>query len=339
MSNAEQTQGVPAGWLIERRAGDWFSLRAPDGCEWNFCDDEGFDGPDRLICKLLDAMLSAAPQAQPVEAEQATSETPEKTPTGYSRPPNGEPAHPEDWNAGYEAGLADGHEIGADAGRLPVAWMYEHDGCNDEPILTAVRWPECREPWNETPLDALALAKHAIEKVWLDAVGTGNGEHSISEAARARVEFAADALKLGLRLPDALRKTGVESPLPKPAQPVEAEQAATGAHGTFPAPDLRGIDGATHSEWRFLRVPANEMLIQEKDLPEIIKRACLAYVSQPAQPVREPMSVDAIRDAIDDAGMDWHNGWTVGEDSENRYLNLCRAIERHHGIDAARANR
>lgn len=92
-----------------------------------------------------------------------------------------------------------------------VAWMYEHDGCNDEPILTVDRWPECREPWNETPLDVLALAKHAIEKVWLDAVCTDHGEHSISEAARTRVEFAADALKLGLRL------TGVKpSAVPAP---------------------------------------------------------------------------------------------------------------------------
>lgn len=101
----------------------------------------------------------------------------------------------------------------AEAHGEPVAWMYEHDGCHDEPILTMSRWPECSEPWNETPLDALALASHAIEKVWFDAVGTGNGEHSISEAARTRVEFAADALKLGLRLPGALRKTGVETPV------------------------------------------------------------------------------------------------------------------------------
>lgn len=84
----------------------------------------------------------------------------------------------------------------------PVAWLYEHDGCNDEPILTVSRWPECREPWNETPLDALALAKHAIEKVWLDAVGTGMGEHSISEAARTRIEFAASALRLTVAAPD-----------------------------------------------------------------------------------------------------------------------------------------
>lgn len=143
------------------------------------------------------------PQAIPSPAVGA-----EQIPAGYNRPPNGEPCNTDDWNAGYEAGLADGRGVGS----APVAWMYEHDGSLDEPILTVSRWPECHEPWNETPLDALTLAKHAIQKVWLDAVGAGNGEHSISEAARVRVEFAADALKLGLRLPSALRNTGVESP-------------------------------------------------------------------------------------------------------------------------------
>lgn len=60
------------------------------------------------------------------------------------------------------------------------------------------------------------------------------------------------------------------------------------SHGGFPAPDLRGIDGATHSEWRMLGVPAKAMLIQEKDLPEIIKRACLAYSACTPQPKTLP---------------------------------------------------
>jgi len=34
----------------------------------------------------------------------------------------------------------------------PVAWMYEHDGCMDLPILTTERWPQCKEPWNEASL-------------------------------------------------------------------------------------------------------------------------------------------------------------------------------------------
>jgi hypothetical protein len=39
------------------------------------------------------------------------------------------------------------------------------------------------------------------------------------------------------------------------------------------------------------------------------------------------LTVEFIREAIDDNGLDWHNGWTVGDDSVNRYLNLARAIE------------
>lgn len=171
--------------------------------------NEGYN--DETV-EVLDALRAGLAAPSPAEGD-------EITPAGYNRPPSGEPCNSADWNAGYEAGLADGHEAGADASKLPIAWMYEHDGCHEEPILTLDRWPECGEPWNETPLDALALAKHAIEKVWLDAVGAGNGEHSISEAARVRVEFAADALKLGLRLPGALRKTGVETPVSHAPQP------------------------------------------------------------------------------------------------------------------------
>lgn len=33
----------------------------------------------------------------------------ERTPSGYNRPPSGEPCNSADWNAGYEAGLADGN--------------------------------------------------------------------------------------------------------------------------------------------------------------------------------------------------------------------------------------
>jgi hypothetical protein len=39
------------------------------------------------------------------------------------------------------------------------------------------------------------------------------------------------------------------------------------------------------------------------------------------------LTVEFIREATDDNGLDWHNGWTVGDDSVNRYLNLARAIE------------
>jgi hypothetical protein len=63
-----------------------------------------------------------------------------------------------------------------------------------------------------------------------------------------------------------------------------AIQAPAEGDGPFPAPDLRGIDGATHSEWRMLGLPAKAILIQEKDLPKIIERACLSYAAGQPQP-------------------------------------------------------
>ena len=38
------------------------------------------------------------------------------------------------------------------AEQRPDAWMYEHDGCVDTPIITASRWAKCEEPWTETAL-------------------------------------------------------------------------------------------------------------------------------------------------------------------------------------------
>ena len=48
---------------------------------------------------------------------------------------------------------------------------------------------------------------------------------------------------------------------------------------------------------------------------------------------RKPLTVEKIREAVEDSNLDWHNGWTVGdEDSVNRYLNFARAVEAAHGI-------
>lgn len=46
----------------------------------------------------------------------------------------------------------------------------------------------------------------------------------------------------------------------------------------------------------------------------------------PAQ-AGQVLTLDEVRESVHEAGLDWHNGWTMGEDAENRYLNLCRAIE------------
>lgn len=50
---------------------------------------------------------------------------------------------------------------------------------------------------------------------------------------------------------------------------------------------------------------------------------------------RARMSVEVAREMINDAGLDWHNGWTVGEDATNRYLNLIRAVEDFHNSGTA----
>lgn len=38
----------------------------------------------------------------------------------------------------------------------PGAWMYEHDGCHEKPIVATTRWSKCEQPWTETPLFGLA---------------------------------------------------------------------------------------------------------------------------------------------------------------------------------------
>jgi hypothetical protein len=47
---------------------------------------------------------------------------------------------------------------------------------------------------------------------------------------------------------------------------------------------------------------------------------------KPAQ-AGQVLTLDEVRESVHEAGLDWHNGWTMGEDAENRYLNLCRAVE------------
>lgn len=61
---------------------------------------------------------------------------------------------------------------------------------------------------------------------------------------------------------------------------------------------------------------------------EVVREAAelKAARAQPAQ-AGQVLTLDEVRESVHEAGLDWHNGWTVGEDAENRYLNLCRAIE------------
>jgi hypothetical protein len=51
-----------------------------------------------------------------------------------------------------------------------------------------------------------------------------------------------------------------------------------------------------------------------------------------APPARNPLTDEQIIDAVRDADLDWHQGWTVEGSEPNRYALLARAIERAHGI-------
>jgi hypothetical protein len=47
---------------------------------------------------------------------------------------------------------------------------------------------------------------------------------------------------------------------------------------------------------------------------------------------RQPLSAEQISDAVRDADLDWHHGWTLDETEPNRFMQFARAIERAHGI-------
>ena len=47
---------------------------------------------------------------------------------------------------------------------------------------------------------------------------------------------------------------------------------------------------------------------------------------------REPLTDEQIVDAVREAGLDWHQGWTLDEDEPNRFIQFARALEAAHGI-------
>ena len=47
-----------------------------------------------------------------------------------------------------------------------------------------------------------------------------------------------------------------------------------------------------------------------------------------APPQRPPLTDEEIRDAVQEADLDWQAGWTLAEHEPNRFTTLARAIER-----------
>mgnify|MGYP003475218530 CR=1 FL=1 len=48
---------------------------------------------------------------------------------------------------------------------------------------------------------------------------------------------------------------------------------------------------------------------------------------------REPLTASQVNELCNECHLDWHRGWSLDEEP-NRYLELARAIEKHHGIGA-----
>ena len=46
-----------------------------------------------------------------------------------------------------------------------------------------------------------------------------------------------------------------------------------------------------------------------------------------------PLTDEQIADAVREADLDWHHGWTLDETEANRFTQLVRAVERAHGIE------
>ena len=75
----------------------------------------------------------------------------------------------------------------------------------------------------------------------------------------------------------------------------------------------------------FMHKPVDALTDPEREVQPL-------YAAQPA-PAAVPLTDEQIRDAVKEAGLDWHRGYIV-DDVSNRYEDLCRIIERAHGIAA-----
>lgn len=65
-----------------------------------------------------------------------------------------------------------------------------------------------------------------------------------------------------------------------------------------------------------------------------IARAALAEpVADEPVVQRVPLTDEQIADAVREADLDWHHGWTLDETEANRFTQLVRAVERAHGIE------
>lgn len=79
--------------------------------------------------------------------------------------------------------------------------------------------------------------------------------------------------------------------------------------------------------------PTRHAYIHEASGDWVGTRVTPLYAAPAAAPA-VPLNMDQAYDAVKEAGLDWHAGWTVDPLEVNRYLQLIRIIERAHGIQA-----
>jgi len=117
-------------------------------------------GPERGFDEQIERVAAIAGDAKP-EAERPAR--------GHNRPPSGEPCNSEDWNVGYEAGLADGRASPAsaspniaesnDRADAALASADSEDAArrsrlptsrNRTTVRTPRRWTKARGTWSAT---------------------------------------------------------------------------------------------------------------------------------------------------------------------------------------------
>ena len=99
-----------SAWQAATKAASEVCMEWRAGCDNRSMQGEGWAAAE-CAQAIMERMEMPNAVAGPVE--------PTFSPAGYNRPPTGEPTCLDDWNAGYEAGMADGMEAArSEVGRL-----------------------------------------------------------------------------------------------------------------------------------------------------------------------------------------------------------------------------
>lgn len=111
------------------------------------------------------------------------------------------------------------------------------------------------------------------------------------------------------------------------AQGLREREQQTKAYATTLAVSLHAQHFSEVTQWEPL--PDTLGLLTQIDNMVVGLRERIAELE--AQ--RVPLTDEQIADAVREADLDWHHGWTLDETEANRFTQLVRAVERAHGIE------